>query len=147
VAEVHNTVPDQIIRQNHYLKCTPAGGRHRYLITNGSHGIVGAAMWGRPVARNEDQEDTVELTRFWTADCTPKNTESWALGQMMQDLEEKGYSRLTAYASTGQGHEGTIYKATNWKEVNQVQPSSWETRPGRVDRDSSIKRKFECLLA
>ena len=113
-------MPDQIIRDNHYLQSTPAGARHRYLITAGIHGIVGAAMWGRPVARMEDQEYTLELTRFWTADCTPKNTESFALGYMIRDLEVKGYDRLIAYASTGEGHEGTIYRATNWKVVIQA---------------------------
>ena len=30
------------------------GARHRYLVTIGIRDIVGAAMWGRPVARMED---------------------------------------------------------------------------------------------
>jgi hypothetical protein len=79
---------DPIIEKNHYLRSVPdAPAKHRYLITFGLTGIVGAAVWGKPVARMEDQEDTIELLRFWTADNTPKNTESKALGKMMRDMK------------------------------------------------------------
>ena len=104
-------------------------------------------MWGRPVARMEDQEKTLELTRFWTADYTPKNTESYVLGKMMRILREKGYDRLIAYSSIGEEHEGTIYKATNWEQVKKTdRNSSWENREGRKDRDKSSKIKFEKML-
>jgi len=140
---------DHIIEKNHYLRSVPdAPAKHRYLITFGLKGIAGAAVWGKPVARMEDQENTVELLRFWTADSTPKNTESKALGKMMRDMKEKGYERLIAYASTGQEHEGTIYKATNWKEVNRTdRTQTWENRNGRNDRDKTSKIKFEKKLA
>jgi len=136
---------DHIIKRNHYLRSVPdAPAKHRYLITFGMKGIVGAAVWGKPVARMEDQENTVELLRFWTADSTPKNTESKALGKMMRDMENLGYERVIAYASTGQGHEGTIYRATNWKEVNRTKRTqTWENRAGRNDRDKTSKIKFE----
>jgi len=139
---------DHIIERNHYLRSVPdAPAKHRYLITFGIKGIVGAAVWGKPVARMEDQEDTIELLRFWTADCTPKNTESKALGKMMRDMKEKEYERVIAYASTGQGHKGTIYRATNWKEVNRTKRTqTWENRAGRNDRDKSSKIKFEKIL-
>lgn len=148
VAEVHTQYVDREIHRNHYLDTVPAGARHRYLVTGGlRYGVIGGAMWGRPVARMEDQERTLELTRFWTEDWTPKNAESYALGRMIRDLRSKGqYDRLIAYASTGQGHEGTIYKATNWTDLGVRDVASWENRPGRTDADPSPKRKFEFRL-
>lgn len=105
-------------------------------------------MWGRPVARNEDQENTLELTRFWTADRTPKNTESMALGKMIRELRSKGYERLIAYASEGEDHKGTIYKATNWEYVKTTRKGdSWKSHgEDRKERDTSKKKKFEIEL-
>lgn len=136
---------DHIIERNHYLGSVPdAPAKHRYVVSFGMKGVVGAAVWGKPVARMEDQEDTAELLRFWTSDCTPKNTESKALGKMMRDMRKKDYERVIAYASTGQGHEGTIYRATNWQQVKQTKRNqTWENRAGRDDRDKSSKIKFE----
>lgn len=146
--EIHSTEADDIIKNNHYLESTPAGAKHRYLIVAPMKGVFGAAMWGRPVARHEDQEDTLELTRFWTSDVTPKNTESKVLGEMMRDLKEKGYDRLIAYASTGQGHEGTIYQATNWEKVKETREGdSWKSHgDDRKERDLSKKVKYEYEL-
>ena len=139
---------DGIIKKNHYLHSVPdAPAKHRYLITFGLKGIVGAAVWGKPIARNEDQEKTIELLRFWTSNKTPKNTESKALGKMMRDMKNKGYERCIAYSSTGQKHDGTIYKATNWKEISRTGKSKgWTNRPNRKDRDTSSKIKFEKIF-
>lgn len=147
VAEVHTQYVDREIHRNHYLDTIPAGARARYLVSAGlRYGVIGAAMWGRPVARREDQERTLELTRFWTEDYTPKNTESYALSRMVRRLRNDGrFDRLIAYASTGQGHEGGIYKATNWIDLGIRDThggDGWENRRGRTNGDDSPKRKF-----
>ncbi len=135
---------DHIIERNHYLRSVPEPPtKHRFIIGFGLEGVVGAAAWGKPIARAEDQEDTIELLRFWTSDSTPKNTESKALGYMMRKMKEKGYDRMIAYASEGQNHDGTIYKATNWMvEKRFSRTSTWENRDNRVDRDKADKIKF-----
>jgi len=73
-----------------------------------------------------------------------------SLGYMMRDMEAKNYDRLISYTSTGQGHEGTIYKATNWKITGNTRDYSnnkgWENRENRQNRDSSKKIKFEKIL-
>jgi hypothetical protein len=148
VVEVRNESVDRFLEKKHYLQSVPAGAKHRFKFCLPVRiDFVGAAMWGRPVARMEDQKNTLELTRFWTDDYTPKNTESYVLGKMMRVLREKGYDRLIAYSSTGEEHEGTIYKATNWEKVKETdRSSSWENREGRKDRDKSPKIKFEKVL-
>lgn len=148
VSEIHNESVDRFLGEKHYLQSVPAGARHRFKFSVPVRiDFIGAAMWGRPVAREEDQENTLELTRFWTTHFTPKNTESYVLGEMMRRLEKRGYDRLIAYASTDEEHDGTIYKATNWEKVKETdRDSTWENRQGRNDRDKSSKIKFERKL-
>lgn len=146
VAEVNHTLPDKLIRENHYTGRAPPGAKHRYLITGGLyHGPVGAAMWGRPESRVEDRDGQIELTRFWTADHTPKNAESWALSRMLRDMAANDYERCIAYASAAH-HEGGIYKATNWLNLGLRFPSSWNNRDGRAPTDGSPKWKFEYVF-
>lgn len=142
---------DCIIRKNHYLgSINSAATKHRYLITLPMRGIYGAVAWSKPLARMEDQENTIELHRFWTNNRTPPNTESYCLGYMMRDMEAKEYDRLISYTSTGQGHEGTIYKATNWNTTGKTRDYSsgkgWKNRANRENRDTSQKIKFEKKL-
>lgn len=152
VAEYPSEYVDRLIQEHHYLDTIPSVPTiYRYLITGGiQYGIIGAAMWGKPIARMEDQENTLELLRFWTEDYTPKNTESYAIGAMIRDIKEKGtHDRLIAYASTGQEHDGGIYKATNWEDkgVRETHGSNgWKNRDGRKNGDLTAKRKFEYII-
>ncbi len=148
ITEVHSKIVDSIIERNHYLGSVPACAKHRYLIVANLKGIIGAAMWARPAARHEDQEDTIELRRFWTEDNTPKNTESYCIARMLKDMGAYGYERVIAYSST-EHHQGTIYRACNFEMIGKTKggkKDSWENRPGRKDRDTSQKMKFEYML-
>lgn len=146
VGQVHHDLPLKILRENHYTGTTPPSAKYRYLITGGLlHGIIGAAMWGRPSSRVEDRDGQIELTRFWTEDYTPKNTESAALARMLRDMEAEGYERCIAYASASH-HEGGIYKATNWMNLGLRFPSDWQNREGRRATDGSPKWKYEYVF-
>lgn len=109
------TEVDNWIAERHYLKSTPAGARLRFwVLVEGKR--VGAMMWGRPVARNLDQDRLLELTRMYFIDDTPRFIESRGLGMARSYIrkhlpEVKG---LLAYSSTGEGHEGTVYEADGW---------------------------------
>lgn len=152
VAEVPRLEVDRFVCSNHYLEGQPSPQTiYRYVVSGGLRwGWVGGAMWGKPVARMEDQENTLELLRFWTMDATPKNTESYAISRMIRDIEAKGtHDRLIAYASTGQDHDGGIYKATNWEDCGVRETNTgdgWGNRDNRANDDPSAKRKFEYLL-
>jgi len=143
VVEVHDTRPDQWLEQNHALGAAPdPPTTHRFLITGGMrHGVVGAAMWGRPTARGDNQTHR-ELRRFWTADRTPKNTESYTLAQMMDTMLEEA-DVLVSFCRIG-SHRGTIYRATNWTNMGLSVPSStWESRDGRRMQSGGAKWRFE----
>ncbi|MED3974599.1 hypothetical protein P4639_14495 [Priestia megaterium] len=141
-----STELDRWIKERHYLQSTPAGAKLRLWILDNKGKQIGAMMWGRPNARNLDQKNLLELTRMYMIDETEPNAESKALGlarkYIRKNLPEiKG---LIAYSSTGQGHEGTIYKADNWFELgrNKVSSKGWTSREGRENRDASEKIRW-----
>lgn len=50
---------------------------------------------------------------------------------------------LITYASTGEHHEGTVYVADGWFEIQRTKGGGdWESRAGRKNRDMSGKIKF-----
>lgn len=54
-----------------------------------------------------------ELTRLWSPDGMPKNTESKLIGQSLRMLPPE-VKLVLSYADPGQNHQGTVYQATNW---------------------------------
>lgn len=76
---------------------------------------IGAAIFGQPMSRNSDQS-ILELRRFCLIDNTPKNTESFFLGGCLRWLRKHtDITQVLTFADPNQGHQGTIYKATNFK--------------------------------
>lgn len=135
---------DDWIRENHYLQSVPAGAIIRMCFKDASHRVLGCMLWGHPTARKLGQESILELTRMCFIDDTPPFVESQCLSMARKHIR-KHHSRikgLIAYSSTGAGHEGTVYKADNWYELGISKSASWETRPGRTNRDLSVKVRW-----
>ena len=136
----------RIIEHNHYLGYAPPGCKFCLGIYADSE-LVGVMIWGHPIARLEDQGNTLELTRMFLFD-SPKNSESKALSLAEKWIKRNRIERrLIAYSDTAQGHQGTIYRAANWQLIAEVQAGSW-IRKGR-DRKGMIggkKLKFERML-
>lgn len=146
LAEVHSTELDRWIASRHYLRSTPAGAVLRLEILDDSGARIGAMLWGRPVSPRVDQVHILELTRMVMVDDTEPNAESRALG-MARRYIRRHYPHirgLIAYASTGEGHSGTIYQADGWFKISETaaRSSGWSSRSGRTDRDLSPKLKF-----
>ena len=103
-------------------------------------------MFGHPVARLEEQINTLELTRMFLFD-SPKNSESRALGLAEQWIKKNRTElRLIAYSDTAQGHNGTIYKAANWKQTGITKARSWNYRSKRRGVIGGDKLKFERVI-
>ena len=79
--------------------------------------LVGVMIFGHPIARMEEQDNTLELTRMFLFD-SPKNSESKALSLAEKWIKRnRTERRLIAYSDTAEGHTGTIYRAANWKMI------------------------------
>lgn len=136
----------RIIENHHYLGYAPKCMLVNLGVFVDSE-IIGVMMFGHPIARLEDQEHTLELTRMFLFD-SPKNSESRALSLAEKWIKKNKphITRLIAYSDTDQGHSGTIYKAANWKYIGRVRPHTWSSRPGRRSVIGGEKLKFERII-
>lgn len=140
---IHDRRPvNAFLSAHHYLGGVPGwkfcmGAFYRFE-------LVGVAVIGRPVSRHEDNGETLEIIRLAFAPGAPKNAPSWLIGRVKQLAWLQGKRRLIAYASTGEGHRGTIYKAAGFELVGETRGEKWsrDGRP-RADQDTSPKLKFE----
>lgn len=138
----NKTEVNNFLNKYHYLRQVQ-GWRYAFAIKYKDK-VVGCAVFGRPVARLEDQKNTLELTRFVLIDECPKNSESYVLGRLIRLLRKEGWKRFIAYSDIEFGHGGTIYKATNWKQVGLAGGRGWRHRPGRnCDVGEHKKIKWE----
>lgn len=143
---VHTTELDKWIKENHYLKSTPAGAVIRMEFVDDCENRIGGMMWGRPTSPKVDQKSILELTRMYFIDKTEHCVESKALA-MARKYIRKHYPQimgLIAYSSTAENHKGTIYIADGWFKIAETRSNtaSWDNREGRKNRDNSVKFKF-----
>jgi hypothetical protein len=113
----YNTAIDFLI-EHHYLHRKAPVSVAFGAYYNGS--LIGACTIGKPashtlingVCGKERGSDVFELNRMCMLDCAPKNSESRFIGWIVRQLDKN--TILVSYADTAQGHDGIIYKATNW---------------------------------
>ena len=109
---------------------------HYGLFTEGNFGIpkmIGAMMYAHPsmpatAAKYNPINPTtcLELRRLVCIDATPKNTESFFIGQTFKLLKrDTDMEVIVSFADQHHGHTGVIYKATNFDYLG-------ETSRGRI---------------
>lgn len=112
----------EYIRRNHYTgTCNPISNRWK-LVTDDDE-VVGAIVFANPmseqvrkfIAGEENKHQVTELHRLYTDDRCGKNVESWFIANSLKKLKKKKpkYRFVVSYADMSEGHEGTVYKATN----------------------------------
>lgn len=86
--------------------------------------LIGVLMFATPCSENvrssifgkEYKDNVIELHRLHILDVTPKNTESWFISKclklLLQDRPQTW--AVISFSDTTQGHEGIIYKASNF---------------------------------
>ena len=127
VEEIPRKFVDPFIRKHHYSKSTNGIQQKECfgLFKEGNFGIpymIGAAMYAIPsmphTAKKYNPEDhtrCVELRRLCCIDDTPTNTESYFIGKTLKWLKKNtNYQVVVSYADSHYGHEGIIYKASNF---------------------------------
>lgn len=106
--------------------------------------LCGGAVLGRP--RHEKKyKNCIDIRRMACIDTSPKNSESFFLGKIIRWITENTkYDFVLSYSDLTQGHNGTIYKASNFKEVGETQPTKYVEWRGIVyhPRSLSIDREY-----
>ena len=128
IEPVHKKAVTPFIEKWHYSHY--AGGiQHRQCFAlyspDGPFGLprmIGAAIYGQPAmpdtAKKYNPDNPLrcwELRRLCCIDDTPTNTESYFIGQTLKWLKRNtDIEVIISYADLEFGHEGVIYKATNF---------------------------------
>jgi len=81
--------------------------------------IVGVIVYGTPssaplrsgICGNDEKNNVIELTRLWVEDSTPKNAESYLIGNTLKMVDKE---IIVSFAEIEAGHVGIVYQATNW---------------------------------
>jgi len=67
------------------------------------------------------ETDVIELRRLCCIDDTPKNTESFFIGQTLRWVKKNTSIKvIVSYADAHYGHGGTIYRATNFEHIGMT---------------------------
>ena len=91
--------------------------------------MIGAMIYGEPAMPDVSKKYwpdnpgiVIELNRLCCIDDTPKNTESYFIGKTLRWLKRNSkYRVIISFADPNHGHEGIIYKATNFKHFGKTE--------------------------
>jgi len=116
-----------LVIKNHYLHrkppCSHAFGLFEQTEVESdlfnNERIVGCIIYGTPssaplrsgICGEDEKFNVLELTRLWVEDGTPKNTESYLIGNTLRLVKKE---IIVSYAEIQQGHLGIVYQASNW---------------------------------
>jgi hypothetical protein len=118
VKPIDNATAQQVVVEHHYLHrkapCSQAFG-----LFDEAYKLRGVVMYGTPsssalragIAGKDQATNIVELTRLWIDDSTPKNSESYLIGNSIKHCDKE---IVVSFADTSQNHLGIVYQATNW---------------------------------
>ena len=115
--------------------------------------IIGAMIYGRIAMAGvwkkyaNKECDLIELRRLCCIDDTPKNTESYFIGNTLRWLKKNTEIKtVISYADTTYNHEGTIYKASNFKNIGMTAKGRVIMYQGKRYHDKTIRTKYKGQL-
>ncbi len=92
--------------------------------------LIGVISYGQSVAPKMhtalisylQKDEYFELLRLHVKDVTPKHFESWFISESFKWIKEfyPKVKILVSFADPSEGHNGTIYQATNWHYVGKT---------------------------
>ena len=106
----------ELVLRHHYSRRVPSnvqmiGSLHLDGGLFGGDGpMVAAAFWTFPPTRWT--EEVIELARLVRGD--DRVPLSFLLSKCVQELRRQGHDLLVSFADRTQGHEGFVYRASNW---------------------------------
>ena len=122
VKRIECKVAKEYIKEHHYAHGCHNGPSPCYGLFDGED-LIGVLMFATPCSENvrssifgpEYKDSVTELHRLHILDITPKNTESWFIMQCLGLLkkDKPQIKAVITFSDSTEGHEGTIYKATN----------------------------------
>lgn len=106
--------------------------------------MVGGSVLGLP-RHQKKYPNAIDIRRMACLDRSPKNSESYFLGQIKKWVRDNtDFENILSYSDRTQGHEGTIYKASGFKNVGMTAASKFVEWNGKIyhPRSLSIDRAY-----
>ena len=138
------------IEENHYSQSIN-GVISDYCFAMSYEGrLIGAMIYGKLAMANQwkkyvrSPSEILELRRLVLVDDTPKNAESWFIGRTLRWLKKNtDVKAVVSYADPNYGHEGTIYKASNFDFVGQTSAGKVIMWNDKKYHDKTIRTKYK----
>jgi len=115
--------------------------------------IIGAMMYGKIGMANvwkkysDNEDDLIELRRLCCIDDTPKNTESYFIGNTLRWLKKNTKIKFViSYADSNYNHSGIIYKASNFKYAGMTAKGKVIVYNNKLYHDKTIRTKYNGKL-
>ena len=137
-----------IFEDYHYKKGAMGGGISVCfaMFINGE--LVGGSVLGKP--RHEKKyKNCIDIRRMACLDEAPCNSESWFLSQIIKwCASNTDYNYVLSYSDKTVGHNGTIYKAANFKNIGLTTPTKYIEWKNKIyhPRSISIDRPYSYKL-
>ena len=127
VEPVDRKVIQSFIHKWHYSHDTNGIQQRQCFALYNENKIIGAMIYAIPSMPNtakkynpDNPDKCWELRRLCCIDDTPTNTESYFISQTLKWLRQNtDIEVIVSYADLEQGHEGVIYKASNFHLLGQ----------------------------
>lgn len=133
-----------IFEEFHYKKSHIGGGISVCFAMFMNGNLVGGSVLGKP--RHEKKyKNCIDIRRMACLDSSPCNSESYFLGQIIKWITcNTDYENVLSYSDMTVGHSGTIYKASNFKEIGLTSATKFVEWEGKVyhPRSLSIDRDY-----
>lgn len=137
-----------IFEKYHYKKSNMGGGISICFAMFINNELVGGSVLGKP--RHEKKyKKCIDIRRMACTDVSPKNSESYFLGQIIKWVSSNtDYENVISYSDKTVGHFGTIYKAANFKHIGETTESKYVVWNGKTyhPRSLSIERDYSYRL-
>ncbi|HNI27418.1 MAG TPA: hypothetical protein PLJ29_13720 [Leptospiraceae bacterium] len=124
-----------------------------FKLTDTAGNIIGAMIYGKIAMAGvwkkyaDRENDLIELKRLCCIDKTPKNTESYFIGNTLRWLRKNTDIRIViSYADTTYLHEGTIYKASNFVHSGMTAKGRIIIYNGKRYHDKTIRTRHKGKL-
>jgi len=150
IMECHFSDIRHIFQEFHYKKDHMGGGISMCFAMLINDILVGGSVLGSP--RHEKKyKNCIDIRRMACIDNAPHNSESYFLGQIIKYIScNTNYDNVLSYSDLTVGHIGTIYKASNFKNIGLTTPTKYVEWNGKVyhprslsiDRDYSYKMRI-----
>lgn len=116
---------DEVITKHHYSKKPTRNSFLSFLVywKGEVHGALQLGYGIRPKIKKElDPDEVREFDRMWLSDAMPKFSETITLSLLHKYLKKQhpNIKALISYSDTSVGNMGTIYKASNYEQIDDI---------------------------